>query len=232
MLIPDVCDARATDPVDDAASDDWVTSMAWAPRVRPVPAARLANPRPPPWDTSSDGCVSTICDVEATVPVETSELAVASCWTTNCRRAGRRPRGGVGGDGTGVGGGRLAGVPSVGGGQIGGVGLERQQVAVDLLVVGHVGVECGLLILQVRLGLLKGLELGLDDLLRVQSRFEAVVDDGRGTDRGRHYRHVSASLPSRSAAGVTAGALVTSSAHGRWALSDVARALGRPPSRW
>jgi hypothetical protein len=84
-VMPDVCEPRATVPVDDAACEDWVTSMAWAPRVRPVPAARLANPSAPPWDTSSDGWVSTICDVEATVPVETRELAVASCWTTNCR---------------------------------------------------------------------------------------------------------------------------------------------------
>src|SRR5580692_1662742 len=62
MVRPDVCDPRAT-----------------------VPAARLENPRAPPWDTSRDGWESTICDVDATVPVETSELAVASCWTTNCR---------------------------------------------------------------------------------------------------------------------------------------------------
>src|SRR5580692_12132120 len=61
MVRPDVCDPRAT-----------------------VPAARLENPRAPPWDTSRDGWESTICDVDATVPVETSELAVASCWTTNC----------------------------------------------------------------------------------------------------------------------------------------------------
>ena len=81
--MPD-CEPRATVPVDEAAWEDWVTSMVCDPSVSPVPAAKLANPSAPPWDTRNEGSESTIWVVEATVPEETSELAVANCLTTNC----------------------------------------------------------------------------------------------------------------------------------------------------
>ena len=83
-LIPDDCDPSATVPVVEAACEDWVTSMVWAPRVSPVPAARPAKPSAPAWDTRNEGWLSTICAVEDTVPLDTSELADANRWTTNC----------------------------------------------------------------------------------------------------------------------------------------------------
>ena len=70
---------------------------------------------------------------------------------------------------------------------------------------GHVGIERGLLVLQVGLGLLVGLELGLDDLLGVEPRLQAVVDDGRSGDRaGQSPSWARVSSRPRSGAGSTA----------------------------
>src|SRR5581483_10147250 len=61
----------------------WVTSKVWVPVVRPGPAARLEKPRTSAPFATSTGPEATICDVDATVPVEAMEPDRASCWTVN-----------------------------------------------------------------------------------------------------------------------------------------------------
>src|SRR5579859_12443 len=82
--MPPDWEARAVVPTASAAWEDWVTANVWEPKASPAPLARLENPiRPAPAESSRLGWLVTTCDVELAVPLDTRELAAASCRTLN-----------------------------------------------------------------------------------------------------------------------------------------------------
>src|SRR5580658_4583135 len=67
-------------PTTVAPAEACVTAIVCAPRSRPLPAID-ATPSPDPPDATSNGPLATTSFAEATVPLETNVLAVASCST-------------------------------------------------------------------------------------------------------------------------------------------------------
>ena len=162
-----------------APEEDWVTAMVWSPAARPLSAAMDVMPRAAPPEPTRIVPDVTMSFGDATVPAEiwvdpTASWSTASVsdpvWVPELTLAvatdGVRGCGGVGlverrRIGQGVG--RL---------------LQRQQLGVDGLVVGDLGVDGRLLGLQVGERLLVDRHLGADDRLCVQPGDQAGETDG------------------------------------------------------